>query len=890
MATTAGIKAGRAFIIIEAVDATGKIMQSIGNRLKSWGRSLMMTGLNVGFQSFLAGTAMAGTINRFLKFDDAMRRVEARSEGTAAELNKLRDAAMHLSTQSALSSTDLANLMAELAQMGFKRGEIAEMLNPINLLAQAGGTGNKTLDAVNAAKLVAGTLRAMNMEFSEAQHVADVYAQALNLSNAALEDMAVSMAYAAPAAYRYKVSLEDTASVIGYLRNLNIDAETAGTGFRNMLLEMSESKGREKFGKMLEDLTGKTISFIDAAGNLRKPTDLLFAIGEAMKGLGTAQQGELLFTLFGKRAIIPASALAEGQNAFAGIRIQMDDVNGVAEQMKNIMEGGLGGAWRRFLHFLDNVAIKLGEALSPALMRASKQFASLAMAAIEWVTRNRGLIATIAALIPLWGAFAITLIVVGLNLRLLAMLIVPVATGLRLLALTGGILNRVFDLTLSGLRVLLITLPRLAISLGVVAARMLYTATIAGAKFLILMGVDLPFALKKLLLEVTHFTGAMVYALSSLGQSIIFTLQTGFSLSLMTLSQSFRWAFQAAGGFFAMSQMLVGVLGVLGSIAPVAVVLALGAALAYVGYLAASGMFSKISAGLATVRDASVMMFDDIKAGFSEWLGEMKTSAIEIGELLKSSFGGIVQAMELGDMQAAWEIALSGLYASWLKLADALMSTWEKVLRFAQEGWLGLRDMTLDAYDQAMTYGVETFDQGAVYDEQGRKIQEARKMTRDEYLEDKKQKRMQAREKELAGLRRKHDIDRSERDFTAIEARRQLEEKLEDIRMKQVAEHDRRILNMGGLEPLGAGGPPPIPSDILGIGAGAAGMMPEIKEGLIKGTVEAAKAAYESQLSAQESERLKELKVQEDIKKAVDEAKLAIVKGIIDLSTSLAGV
>ena len=456
--TSGGIRAGRAFILIEAVDATGKILTAIGRKLKSWGRSLSMTGVSMAFQSFMAGTPMAMATKSFMDFDDAMRRVEARSEGTAVEIDNLRKKAQELSKTSALSATDIANLMSELAQMGFSRSQIDQMVDPINLLAQAGGTGNKALDAINAAKLVAGTIRSMprQLAFEDSARIADLYAEALNLSNAALEDMATSMAYAAPIADQYGLKLEDVVAMMGVFRNLNIDAETAGTGFRNLLLELSESKGVGRFNELLGTLTGTTLNFRDAAGNLMSPIQALQAIGKALEPLGTAERGELLNTLFGKRVVIPATAFMAATDQFAQIRKALEDVSGAADRMRDIMEGGVGGAWRKIKNFTLQLAIAFGKALEPALMAVSSRGMELLDWISRWISDNAEMVNLVVASVAAWGLLGITLVAAGLTLIFLG----------SVFTVLGGILTGIIGLVtalVGGIGGLLATAPMLAV-------------------------------------------------------------------------------------------------------------------------------------------------------------------------------------------------------------------------------------------------------------------------------------------------------------------------------------------------------------------------------------------------------------------------------------------
>lgn len=903
-ATVGGIRAGRAFILIEAVDATGKVLNAIGSKFKSWGRSLMMTGMDMAFKAAMNLTGVGAATSVFSKFDDAMRRVEARSEGTGDQLRMLREEARLLGKTTALSAIDVANLAAELAAMGFTRSQMLQMVRPITMLAQAGGTGNKALDAVNSAKLVSGTLRSFQMDFSEAGHVADIMAQALNLSNAALEDMATSMAYAGPIANRYNVSLEDTVSVLGHLRNLNIDAETAGTAFRNMLLEMTDPKGRDKFNKLLDEMTGKTINFIDEAGNLKSVTDLLFAIGEVSKGLGTAQQGQLFFELFGKRAIVPASALAEGRNAFEAIRMQMDDVNGVATKMANIMESGLGGSWRRLTGAVIDTSIAIGETLAPMLQDLSLKFRVVLNSVTGFVTRNRGLINSVVTAVAVWGTLGVTLIAAGLALRLVAFGLSGIVPVVTILAFAVRTLSLSITLLFTTARVLIATTVLLTgVFRGLLITITSFTFVINLTRGLILLSNAATVAYGASLValrSIIRFLAAEMVIWQSIGQALI-----GVTRLLYAMSQGARVtgiAFATTGTMIRTSQTATnalimssyGMLSVLrstqiGFLATSRVIWASVTAIrALVTATTVTGPILALSTTLTLVLNPLVLIigalsalayfnrqriFDasansamffkrailDLSQDFMSWFSRMKTSAIDLGSTVSKTFTGLSEALAMGDTTAAWEITLNGLQTAWLQFKDMLMDTWGDFVRFFQEAWAGAIGFYSLQLERLRTIGIDKFGGGPggkamEFDEETGKFIIYDTINREEYLARYRLRLEEQTAKEISDIRAKYAEDDERRAIEIGKSKEELEKKLAEIRDKAALaaseELKRQIedtkAEMAALTLATLGGVGTTPEGIIGIGAGAAGLAPEIGESLQRGSVEAAKQAYES--------------------------------------------
>lgn len=443
MASSAGVKAGRAFIVVDAVDKTGMVLKNVAQKFRAMGAQIQAIGMGM-FKGGLAGLA-AGAIPTkiFANFDDAMRKVEARSSGTEAEMEALRNQAKELGRTTSNTAAEVGELQAKLAQKGFNRAAIKNMTADVRNLASAAGEGTDQ-DAVLAADLVSGTLRAFSMESTEAGRLADVFTAAVNNSNFSLDALITSMQTAAPVAAKYGLSVEDTVAALAGMTDLNIDASTAGTSFRNMLLRMSDPKLRDDFNSMLKDMTGKTIDFVDQAGNLRSMPEILFAIGDAVKDLGTADQGKLLGDLLGTRAIVGGGALSQGKNPFDTLREKLLNSEGLAKRTSDAMNKGLGGSLRMLMSSAEGVAIAIGEALAPSLQELSTWLQDNLGKFTGWIEKNQGMIVlaakVIAGVTALGAAFVI--LGVGLKIAAVAFSVLSVAAGV-VSTILGAILSPV---------------------------------------------------------------------------------------------------------------------------------------------------------------------------------------------------------------------------------------------------------------------------------------------------------------------------------------------------------------------------------------------------------------------------------------------------------------
>lgn len=434
MPSKAGVKAGKAFVIIGAVDKTAMVMKRISAKMKAFAMRMQSLGQSMLTKSLALLIPTGIAVSRFAQFDDSMKKVEARSKGTAAELKALRDQAKELGRQTSFTAVQVGELQAKLSQKGFGRGQIKEMTDDVLALARAAGEGGEG-DAVMSADLISGTLKAFQMEAAEAGRIADVYTTAVNNSNFSLEGMLDGMAKVGPLANDMNLSLEETVATLASMTNLNISATESGTALQSFLARMSKGEFTGKFNKGLEKLTGATVQFRDAEGNLRKPLDLMQDIGEATKDLGTAARADLLSILFGVRQFGKASASIGGVTDAMGLLHKLQkEARGEAKKTAATMDSGLGGTFRILRSAVEGLGISIGEALEEPLQRLGPQITTFLNGLTEWIEKNKGLI---VLLVSTAAAVALT----GVGLIVLAGTIKIVAGVIGILSVAVGVLK-----------------------------------------------------------------------------------------------------------------------------------------------------------------------------------------------------------------------------------------------------------------------------------------------------------------------------------------------------------------------------------------------------------------------------------------------------------------
>lgn len=448
-ATTHGIKAGRAFVLIEAIDRTGKVLEGIRHRIGRFAAQMSNMGQMMALRAAAALTPVGFSLSTFTEFDDAMRRVEARSRGTGAELATLRKQAKELGRTTAFTATHIGNLQARLAQFGMNRKDIEQTVKPLMLLARSGGTGlDLGTDIMQATDAVTQTLAAFQLPTSQAAGTADLLTVAINNSKFTLEELSTALQHAAPTAALFNMSVKETVAVLSSIRELGYDASIVGTAFRNMWLRASREKGREDFNEKLQELTGRTIEFVDASGNLKNPILILQQLRGALAGVGNTEAADMIAKLMELRATGPSLGLMSATDTLARMLTVLDDIDGQAQKVHDSMESGIGGAFRNFESAVEGVQIAIGEALDKIVVSMSGFSQKYLQDVAKWIEANAGYIAMVTTAIAAMGAFGIALIVLG-QIIIATTAILGVAT-----AATGffmGALTAIISLSPAGL-------------------------------------------------------------------------------------------------------------------------------------------------------------------------------------------------------------------------------------------------------------------------------------------------------------------------------------------------------------------------------------------------------------------------------------------------------
>lgn len=409
-----------------AIDAMGpEIQQRMMGASRAIG--IAMTAIGAPIVAGLgASVKMAGD------FEQAITNAASVTGKTGEEFriakDKMRELALELGENTVFSARDAANAMYDLSSKGF---DVAAMsvaeLQPILDLATA-----SQYDLTGTTEIVTSTLRGFGLANQDTTRIADVFTTAIGASAANMEKFAYSMPYVSTTANILGVSLEEVTAVLSRLYDRGIEASTAGSGLRNVLLEIQSPASAVKavfdsLGVTQDDLNLKTHGLVGVFENLTE------------KGFTS----EMALSAFEKRSGTVAASIVQALPDIKALGGELQNVGGAAAEVAGMQLDTFGGALEELKGKLETLMIRIGDALIPALRDAAEVITPLIGKISELASAHPELT---QAVVVAAGAMATLFVTLGPFLIILPGLVTAVKlvggafAGLKMgaIALAGG--------------------------------------------------------------------------------------------------------------------------------------------------------------------------------------------------------------------------------------------------------------------------------------------------------------------------------------------------------------------------------------------------------------------------------------------------------------------
>lgn len=305
------------------------------------------------------------------EYEQAMNVLQVQSGATAAQMVQVGATAKALGadlTLPATSAVDAGNAMLELSKGGLSLADSMAAARGTLQLAAAAQT-----DVATAANITTGALQAFGLAGNEAGRIADILANAANISRASITDMAQGFQQGAFAFHTAGQGADDLASALAILSNVGLSGSDSGTALKNAMMRLFKPT-KEAAGVMRE----LGFSAYDAQGNMLPMPQLIGGLNKALAGMTQQERNAALGTIFlsdGMKALIPL--LDKGEDGFLSTR---DAINrqGTAADLAAAQMKGYKGAVAGLQSQLETLALEALEPVLPLLADGARQAAAFA--------------------------------------------------------------------------------------------------------------------------------------------------------------------------------------------------------------------------------------------------------------------------------------------------------------------------------------------------------------------------------------------------------------------------------------------------------------------------------------------------------------------------------
>lgn len=413
MAASAGaVRAGGAFVEIFAKD--GKFQQAmtrVQNRLRAVAESMRRIGTKMTIGSAAIGAPLVMAMRQFTAFDDVLRATRASTGMSAAEMDRLRAAALAMSKELGVGPTEVASAFMELLKAGMSLEQVLNGAGRAALqFAKVGG-----MEVSEAAVVMSD---AMNVFGVSAETAANTLSSAADASSTDIAGIAQAFSQVSAVAGLANQSIADTAAALAILANNGIKGSDAGTSLKTMLMRLMAPA--DDAVDALAQLGLSTQSFRNADGTMRPLVEIIGILNNAMVGMNQAAKDDIFRRIFGQDAIRAAAVLTSaGVAGFNDMRGSMNGALSVSQKFKE-MTDGLSGSLGSLMASLQRLAIAFGNAVAPAVMVVARLMAGFVDIVEKFAAKNPVLSQVLAGVVAGVLALGVAMIVGGYAVKVFA--------------------------------------------------------------------------------------------------------------------------------------------------------------------------------------------------------------------------------------------------------------------------------------------------------------------------------------------------------------------------------------------------------------------------------------------------------------------------------------
>jgi TP901 family phage tail tape measure protein len=416
-------------IIVRMEDQLTSGMNKAASAVEKSGRRIRNVG--AGMTAAITAPAIAGAagaLKAYTSFEDKMVEIQARTQATAEDMDKMRQMALKMGADTVFSATQSAEAFLELTSSGNSAHESMVALEHVLNLAAAGN-----LELGRSADGVTDVLKMFSLAIEDSEHVVNQLTKAAGSSSATVEQMLQGFENVGPVAAQMGMDVEQTAAALALFAENGIKGSEAGTSLRSMLLAMTRDTAKTK--SAWNELG---VSLYDAQGNMRDLDTVFKEINRAMESMSMEDQNRIARQLAGSYGILGFNSL-RAANGISDMQAKMmgaSDAATVADARMNT----LSGKFISLMGSIETLGITLGGLSEGPLVGLLDMSIKIVNALTRFAENNPRIAQTVIILIAIAAALGPILMLVGQIMTVWPVLVAAfTAIGPILAALTGPI-------------------------------------------------------------------------------------------------------------------------------------------------------------------------------------------------------------------------------------------------------------------------------------------------------------------------------------------------------------------------------------------------------------------------------------------------------------------
>jgi len=341
------------------------LASGVGSALSMYGPQMMaIAGVTAAIAGIKSTVSDVVDINK--QFEQSSANLAAVMGTTRNQIGALTQQAKQLGATTQYTAVQILDLQTNLARLGFTNQEILNSTKAVQALATATGA-----DLGEAANLAGAALRGFGMNAAEMDRVASVLAVSTTKSALSFEKLAAGLPTVAPVAKQFGFSIEDTVTLLGKLADAGMDASTAATSTRNILLNLANSGGK------LAQALGRPVSSIE---------ELAPALVELKaKGLDLAE----MLDLTDKRSVAAFATFVDNAETLTEFKRSITDCSDALDGMVNEQLNTLHGSVTILKSAYEGLLLTFSNG-NGILKQTTDALARLLQAWTNWRNRRNG--------------------------------------------------------------------------------------------------------------------------------------------------------------------------------------------------------------------------------------------------------------------------------------------------------------------------------------------------------------------------------------------------------------------------------------------------------------------------------------------------------------------